>query len=140
MREPDHRHVDDHPGRIEQRQQPLRREQAAQGGDVAQALGRRAAAATRALRHGDARHRGRQGLGHHVAGHALQAAAQVVQREQQSERDANAQRQHEQRVAALAGEHAIEHLQHEDRRDQEQQVDEERQPGHVEQRASEQLQ
>ena len=37
MREPDHRHVDDDPGRIEQREQALRREQRAQRADVAQA-------------------------------------------------------------------------------------------------------
>ena len=106
---------------------------------VAQALAGRPPAAARALRHRDARHRGLQRLVDQVASHALQAAAQVVQHQQQAERDGHADQQHHQRVAALAGEHAVEHLQHEQRRHQQQQVDEKRQPGHVQQRALEEL-
>jgi len=68
----------------------------------------------------------------------LQAGAQVVEREQQAERHADAEQQHQQGLAALAGQHAVEDLQHEQRGDEQQQVDKERKARDVQQRTLEQ--
>jgi hypothetical protein len=79
-----------------------------------------------------------QHFGQQAAADLLQAGTQAVQREEQHQRDGHADQQHQQRLAALAGQHAVEDLQHEQRRDEQQQVDEERQARHMEQRASQQ--
>jgi hypothetical protein len=124
MGEPDHRHIRNHPRRIEQREQPLRGEQRAQRADVAQTLRVAAPATPCALRDRDPRDHRRQQFGDDVSGHALQARAQVVERQQQRERDTDTDQQHQQGFAALAGEHAVEDLKHEQRGDEQQQVDE----------------
>jgi hypothetical protein len=139
VRQPDHAHVHQHPRRIEHGQQPLCRERRAHGADVAQRAGFAGGAAPRRLRHGQLGHHRRQRLGDDVARHPLQAPAQVVEREQHRQPDAGAQRQYQQRVATAADQHPVEHLQHEDRRDQHQQVDEEGKARDVEQRAFEEL-
>jgi len=84
-------------------------------------------------------HGRRHRLGDDVAGYALQAGAQVVEHEEQCERNTDTDHQHQQRVAALAGQHPVEHLQHEQRRHKQQQVDEEGQARCVEERAAQQL-
>ena len=135
MGECDHRHVDDHPRRVEEREQALRREQVAQRGDVAQSF---TVACPRRAREHDARHGRRQRLGQQVAGHALQPRAQVVEHQHQRQRDRHPEQQHEQGLAALADQHAVEQLQHEQGGRQQQQVDEEGKAGDEEQRPAQQ--
>ena len=123
--EPDHRDVHDEPGSIEQGDQPVRREQTAQRRDVAQRL---AVHALRAARPGRDHHLGDRGckrVAHHVADDALQPSAQVVERQRDSQGDRGPERENGQRFAALADEDPIEHLEHEDRGHEQQQVAEE---------------
>jgi len=56
-------------------------------------------------------------------------AAQEVERADQHQRDRQPEQQHQQRFLALAGQHAVEHLQAEQRRAEPEQVDRHRKAG-----------
>ncbi len=133
VEEGDDGHVDHDPRRIHERRQSVGREQAPQRRDVAHRV--RPCIQRRTGGGGDDRmhHRRREPLVDDVAAQVLQPKAHVVQHEQDGQRSAYAGQQHPQRLAAVGGNHPVEHLQHEQRRHQVQQIDDEREKRHVEQ-------
>ena len=72
----------------------------------------------RGPRHDGVHHRRRQRLIDDIAKQVLQTIANVVKAQQDNEGDAGSALQHQQRLAAVARDEPVKHLQHEDRRRQ----------------------
>jgi hypothetical protein len=126
--EPEVGHGDDDqedqcPGRIHQRHDALGREQVAQAPHIAQRFAVGVALAPGGHRQGEAGDLRRHGVVDDVAQHALQPAAQIVQRAHQDQRHGQAEHQYQQGFGALAGEHPVKHLEAEQGRCEPEQVD-----------------
>ncbi|MOA06092.1 hypothetical protein D3C78_1257140 [compost metagenome] len=126
MEQPDDEHVDEHPGGIENGDEPIGRKHGAQRRHIADALGPGSVGQARSALHDGVHHGRRKPLVHQHAHHVLQARAQVVQDEQDQQCHAGAGQQHQQRFVAIGRDDPVEHLQGEERGHQEQQIDEER--------------
>jgi hypothetical protein len=111
------------PRRVEYRKQPLPAEKAAQQVYVAQPIQMRRAAEPRRLREQPVQHPRPEPPVERHPGRHQQPPAQHLEERHHQQRDERRDREDEQRFLAAAGEHAIEHLQHVQRRREQEQVD-----------------
>ena len=131
MKHPNDGHVNHDPGRVEERDEAIGGEQIAHRRHVAHAAGLGAVGRACGVSDYEVDHRRGQSLVDDGAEHVLQAVAHVVEQEQEQQRDGRATEQYHECFLAVAGQHAIEHLQHEDRGGEQQQVHEKRERGEV---------
>jgi hypothetical protein len=130
MKEKDHQQEERQPGRVEERHQPHAAEERAQRIHVPQSVEIRGAAQPRRLREQAVEHAWPEAAVERDPGRREQTRAQDVEQRHDEERHDRRDGQNEERLAAAAREHAIEHLQHVQRRNQQQQIDRQaEQPG-----------
>ena len=137
VKQGDDHQVDRQPRRVEQREDAGARQESAQRVHVAQAE-----AVVRCPRSAGIRQQPRQHLRPELAiqrhpGAGQQPRTQQVEHHHDQQADKRADREHHQRLIATAGDDPVEHLQHVQRRHQQQQVDEEAEQPRVEEKRPE---